>query len=80
MTRDEEIEIAYLLNDAKRIGLHIMPHRDRDLSFYVMEHKCFPGRKYQAKPPSLARFLTLDQAAAFVRDYRAAFPKGRTDE
>ena len=82
MTEAEEIEVGWLQNEAKNLGLCLQQHQRAALgtiAIYIMELKHFPGRKYQAKPTSLAKFLNLYEAQAFVAQYRAAYPKGRQD-
>jgi hypothetical protein len=81
-TEELEIEIGWLQSEARGIGLFVEKHLRADsgkVSLYVQESKKFTGGRYQAKPTSLAKFLNLWEAQAFVAEYRQAFPKGRAD-
>ena len=80
MTEAETIEVHWLQMEASRIGLHLRPHLNADpgvVAIYVQEMKSFPGRRYQCKPPSLAKYQTIAQAQEFLANYKLAFPGGR---
>jgi hypothetical protein len=80
MTEDERIEIDWMALEASRLGLHLRSHMQNnqyDALVYIQEMKRFPGRPFQASPPSLGKYMTIKAAQEFLRLYRAAFPGGR---
>jgi hypothetical protein len=81
VTEEDDIEVGWLQVHAKQLGLHLRTLLAADppgtVAIYIQEMRCFPGRRFQTNPPSLAKFLSITHAQEVLADYKAAYPGGR---